>query len=114
MNCSAWVSSLPDLKGRSNLCTIFLAAALVFGVYIIGDSLIENDYKEKRLKPSTSLLGIAVGIKQKETVKKIVDKFLSCAFVVMLFHYDGIVDEWKDIEWHDNVIHLSAKNQTKW
>lgn len=32
----------------------------------------------------------------------------------MLFHYDSIVDEWKDLEWNDRVIHVSAVNQTKW
>lgn len=41
-------------------------------------------------------------------------QFLSSGFVVMLFHYDGIVDEWKDLEWSDLVIHISAVNQTKW
>ncbi|GMH24458.1 hypothetical protein Nepgr_026301 [Nepenthes gracilis] len=70
--------------------------------------------KLNKLKQSTSLLGMAVGIKQKYVVSKIVEKFLSCAFVVMLFHYDGIVDKWRDLEWSDRVIHLSAKNQTKW
>lgn len=35
-------------------------------------------------------------------------------FVVMLFHYDGIVDEWRDLEWSDRAIHVSAVNQTKW
>ncbi|XP_076913981.1 uncharacterized protein LOC143572818 [Bidens hawaiensis] len=32
----------------------------------------------------------------------------------MLFHYDGIVDEWKDLEWSSRAIHLSAISQTKW
>lgn len=41
-------------------------------------------------------------------------QFLSSNFTVMLFHYDGVVDEWKDYKWNDNVIHVSAKNQTKW
>ncbi|TYJ24280.1 hypothetical protein E1A91_A08G250500v1 [Gossypium mustelinum] len=43
-----------------------------------------------------------------------VKMFLSSDFVVMLFHYDGIVDEWKHFEWCDKVIHVSARNQTKW
>ncbi|KAL3523330.1 hypothetical protein ACH5RR_016164 [Cinchona calisaya] len=68
----------------------------------------------KKLNSSRSLFAIAVGIKQKETVDKMVRKFLSSNFVVMLFHYDGIVDEWKDLEWSDSVIHISALNQTKW
>lgn len=41
-------------------------------------------------------------------------QFLSSGFVVMLFHYDGIVDEWKEFQWSDLVIHVSAINQTKW
>ncbi|XVF72344.1 hypothetical protein PTKIN_Ptkin12aG0113900 [Pterospermum kingtungense] len=41
-------------------------------------------------------------------------KFLDSNFVVMLFHYDGVVDQWKDLEWNDQAIHVSAVNQTKW
>ncbi|KAK6139528.1 hypothetical protein DH2020_026728 [Rehmannia glutinosa] len=40
--------------------------------------------------------------------------FLGEDFVVMLFHYDGIVDEWRDFEWNGRVLHVSARNQTKW
>ncbi|MBA0572696.1 hypothetical protein Golob_003019, partial [Gossypium lobatum] len=70
----------------------------------------------KNVNPETSsnLLAIAVGIKQKEIVDQIVKKFPVSDFVVMLFHYDGIVDEWKDFEWSDRAIHVSAVNQTKW
>jgi hypothetical protein len=35
-------------------------------------------------------------------------------FVVMLFHYDGVVDEWRDLSWSNSAIHVSAVNQTKW
>ncbi|XP_042979636.1 uncharacterized protein LOC122309920 isoform X3 [Carya illinoinensis] len=65
-------------------------------------------------KPSVNLLAIAVGIKQKDLVNEIVKKFPSSNFIVMLFHYDGVVDEWRDLEWSDRAIHVSAKNQTKW
>ncbi|PQM42251.1 hypothetical protein Pyn_28433 [Prunus yedoensis var. nudiflora] len=65
-------------------------------------------------KPSMSLLAIAVGIKQKEIVDRIVKKFLSSDFVVMLFHYDGAVDKWRDLNWSDRAIHVSVMNQTKW
>jgi hypothetical protein len=34
--------------------------------------------------------------------------------VVMLFHYDGIVDDWRDLDWSDRAINVSAINQTKW
>ncbi|XP_074299781.1 uncharacterized protein LOC141630948 [Silene latifolia] len=57
---------------------------------------------------------MAVGVMQKEIVNDIVEKFLRHDFAVMLFHYDGVVDEWSDMKWNDRVIHVSAKNQTKW
>ncbi|KAL3349989.1 hypothetical protein AABB24_022833 [Solanum stoloniferum] len=69
---------------------------------------------EKKSPHSVNLLGIAVGIKQKEMVNKIVKKFLEHDFVVMLFHYDGVVDDWNDLEWSNRAIHISAMNQTKW
>ncbi|KAI4298919.1 hypothetical protein L6164_032428 [Bauhinia variegata] len=65
-------------------------------------------------KSSLNLLAIPVGIKQKEIVNKIVEKFPSSDFVVMLFHYDGAVDAWRDLAWSDYAIHVSAINQTKW
>ncbi|KAL4309073.1 hypothetical protein GQ457_01G007470 [Hibiscus cannabinus] len=70
--------------------------------------------KPGNLGPSANLLAIAVGIKQKEIVDRIIKKFPARDFVVMLFHYDGVVDEWRDLEWSDQAIHLSAVNQTKW
>lgn len=93
----------------------------------------------QKVNSTTSLFTAAVGIKQKETVDKMVRKvihfsasllklsfnvtfnklfvimqFLSSDFSVMLFHYDGVVDAWKDLEWANNVVHVSAVNQTKW
>lgn len=41
-------------------------------------------------------------------------QFLSDDFTIMLFHYDGVLDEWRDLHWTDNIIHVSALNQTKW
>ncbi|KAG6509784.1 hypothetical protein ZIOFF_027789 [Zingiber officinale] len=41
-------------------------------------------------------------------------KFASSNCMVMLFHYDGIVDKWKDLQWSDSALHISAMNQTKW
>ncbi|KAK8694182.1 hypothetical protein V6N13_071738 [Hibiscus sabdariffa] len=69
---------------------------------------------KKKPKLSKNLLAIAVGIKQKENVNKMVKKFPESDFAMMLFHYDGIVDQWKDLEWNDRAIHVSAANQTKW
>ncbi|KAK9287390.1 hypothetical protein L1049_015808 [Liquidambar formosana] len=73
-----------------------------------------SDMNNNNLKPSMNLLAMAVGIKQKQLVNQIVKKFLSSNFVVMLFHYDGVLDEWRDFTWNDYVIHVSAVNQTKW
>ncbi|CAL1352916.1 unnamed protein product [Linum trigynum] len=61
-----------------------------------------------------NLFAAAVGVKQKELVNKMVTKFLSSGFTVMLFHYDDNVDEWREFDWNSNVIHVSAHNQTKW
>ncbi|KAJ8425465.1 hypothetical protein Cgig2_018863 [Carnegiea gigantea] len=68
----------------------------------------------RKRNSSLSLLAMAVGIKQKELVDAIISKFMPCGFNVMLFHYDGVVDEWKVFEWNDKVVHVSAINQTKW
>ncbi|XP_031383144.1 uncharacterized protein LOC116197214 isoform X2 [Punica granatum] len=68
----------------------------------------------KNSRAEKSLLVLAVGIKQKEIVDKIVKKFPQSIFVVMLFHYDGVVDDWKNLEWSKHAVHVSAVNQTKW
>ncbi|XP_050225636.1 uncharacterized protein LOC126675098 isoform X2 [Mercurialis annua] len=65
-------------------------------------------------KSSINLFAAAVGINQRDIVDKMVQKFLSSNFTVMLFHYDGVVDEWNNCDWNDQVIHVSAPNQTKW
>ncbi|CAA0814083.1 Protein of unknown function (DUF707 [Striga hermonthica] len=72
---------------------------------------VSEDSKSTR---GPGLLAIAVGIKQKRLVDQIVKKFLENDFVVMLFHYDGVVDGWRDLEWSDRVVHITAPNQTKW
>lgn len=69
---------------------------------------------KKKLKSPTNLLAIAVGIKQKQNVNEIVKKFPLTDFAIMLFHYDGNVDGWRNLEWSNSVIHVSAINQTKW
>ncbi|KAH7684786.1 hypothetical protein IHE45_04G001100 [Dioscorea alata] len=70
--------------------------------------------KKKGKTTQKSLLAIAVGVKQKKVVNQIVQKFSSNNFVIMLFHYDGIVDGWKDMPWSGSALHVSAINQTKW
>ncbi|GAB2298713.1 hypothetical protein Dimus_032786 [Dionaea muscipula] len=61
-----------------------------------------------------NLLAMAVGIKQKHNVDIIVKKFLTENFTIMLFHYDGNIDGWSDLDWSNKAIHVMAQNQTKW
>ncbi|KAJ0248147.1 Lysine ketoglutarate reductase trans-splicing-like protein [Hirschfeldia incana] len=61
-----------------------------------------------------NLLAIPVGIKQKGNVDAIVKKFLPANFTVVLFHYDGHMDQWWDLEWTSKAIHIVAQDQTKW
>lgn len=63
---------------------------------------------------SLSLLAMPVGIRQKDTVDQIIKKFPAENFTVMLFHYDGVVDEWNEFPWSKGAIHIAASNQTKW
>ncbi|XP_021762791.1 uncharacterized protein LOC110727537 isoform X2 [Chenopodium quinoa] len=65
-------------------------------------------------KKNMNLLAMAVGLKQKESVDKIVRKFIVNNFFVMLFHYDGNVDDWKDLRWSSRALHIVAAHQTKW
>ncbi|XP_010274912.1 PREDICTED: uncharacterized protein LOC104610123 isoform X2 [Nelumbo nucifera] len=61
-----------------------------------------------------ALLAIPVGIKQKQNVDIMVQKFLSENCSILLFHYDGSVDGWNDLEWSNKAVHILAHNQTKW
>ena len=55
------------------------------------------------------LLCLTVGVKLKETVGKIVARFDLQQFAVMLFHYDGQVDAWSEMPWHDAVVHVRLR-----
>ncbi|KAL9856069.1 hypothetical protein AtNW77_Chr1g0011921 [Arabidopsis thaliana] len=61
-----------------------------------------------------NLLAIPVGLKQKGNVDALVKKFLPANFTIVLFHYDGNMDKWWDLEWSSKAIHIVAQNQTKW
>ncbi|XP_076882326.1 uncharacterized protein LOC143530764 [Bidens hawaiensis] len=61
-----------------------------------------------------NLLAMPVGLKQKRNVNTIVQKFLQQNFTIILFHYDGKLDGWQDLEWSNKAIHVVAQNQTKW
>lgn len=41
-------------------------------------------------------------------------QFRPANFTVVLFHYDGNMDKWWDLEWSSKAIHIVAQNQTKW
>ncbi|OIS99281.1 PREDICTED: uncharacterized protein LOC109230950 [Nicotiana attenuata] len=66
------------------------------------------------ISSSRNLLAIAVGVKQKSNVDALVQKFLSENFTIVLFHYDGHVDGWWDLQWSKEAVHIVANNQTKW
>ncbi|KAA8536613.1 hypothetical protein F0562_029091 [Nyssa sinensis] len=102
-----------------NRCMAFGSEALPEGIVVKTSNLEMRPLwgpvaDNKKSKPSVNLLAIAVGIKQKEIVNQIVEKFPANDFVVILFHYDGVVDEWSDLGWSGRVLHVSAMNQTKW
>ncbi|CAA7405705.1 unnamed protein product [Spirodela intermedia] len=61
-----------------------------------------------------NLLAMSAGLEQRGSVDLIVRKFLPENFTVILFHYDGNVDAWRDLHWSTSAIHVSALNQTKW
>ena len=35
-------------------------------------------------------------------------------WTIVLFHYDGRIDEWDQFEWAQTAIHISARKQSKW
>ncbi|KAL0407366.1 UNVERIFIED_CONTAM: hypothetical protein Slati_4050500 [Sesamum latifolium] len=41
-------------------------------------------------------------------------KFLPENFTIILFHYDGNLDGWWNLEWSREAVHIVAHNQTKW
>ncbi|GBG68299.1 hypothetical protein CBR_g2845 [Chara braunii] len=59
------------------------------------------------------LFAVAVGLAQIEIVNKMVSK-LSNRFTIMLFHYDGHVNDWEALQWPKEAIHIAATKQTKW
>ena len=59
-------------------------------------------------------MAVHVGIKNKAAVDKLVSKFPAGDFAVMLFHYDGAVEQWGDLEWSRRAVHVAAPGQTKW
>lgn len=59
------------------------------------------------------LLTFTVGIGQKAAIDAAVRKF-SKEWQILLFHYDGKVSEWDDLEWSRNAIHISTRKQAKW
>jgi hypothetical protein len=77
-------------------------------------SLYNEDEKEVQKAMPKNLLAMAVGIKQKNDVNDIVHKFPLNNFTIMLFHYDGVVDQWQDLPWSNQSIHIVALHQTKW
>ncbi|GAQ84024.1 hypothetical protein KFL_001730170 [Klebsormidium nitens] len=61
-----------------------------------------------------NLLVITAGIQQKENVDNMIEKFPASDFVYLIFHYDGIVEQWNTSPWFDAAIHIVGKRQSKW
>ncbi|XP_078169525.1 uncharacterized protein LOC144563943 isoform X2 [Carex rostrata] len=59
------------------------------------------------------LVAFAVSLTQKVVVNAAVQKF-SENFTILLFHYDGHVNEWDEFEWSKRAIHIGTRRQTKW
>ncbi|KAL3636408.1 hypothetical protein CASFOL_020955 [Castilleja foliolosa] len=59
------------------------------------------------------LVTFTVGYDLRNNIDKAVKKF-SDDFTILLFHYDGRINEWDDFEWSKRAIHISARKQTKW
>ncbi|XP_073226035.1 uncharacterized protein [Cicer arietinum] len=82
----------------------------------------ESDFYLRRLwgEPSEDLkkkpkylVTFTVGYDQRNNIDAAVKKF-SDDFTILLFHYDGRTSEWDQYEWSKNIIHISARKQTKW
>ncbi|KAL2927514.1 Oxygen-dependent choline dehydrogenase [Bienertia sinuspersici] len=58
------------------------------------------------------LVAFTVGYDQRANVDACIKKF-SENFTIILFHYDGRTSEWDEFEWSRQVIHVSARKQTK-
>ncbi|CAK9205423.1 unnamed protein product [Sphagnum troendelagicum] len=71
-----------------------------------------NPEEDLQHKPKY-LLTLTVGLKQKGFVNQCVKKF-SKEWQILLFHYDGHVNEWDDLEWSASAIHVSTHRQAKW
>ena len=41
-------------------------------------------------------------------------QFFSDGFSIMIFHYDGAVEQWGDLEWSRRAVHVAVPGQTKW
>ncbi|KAL5151256.1 hypothetical protein HKD37_13G037688 [Glycine soja] len=73
-----------------------------------------SNSRSKAVYSNSNLLAVPVGIKQKQNVDAMVQKFLRENFTIILFHYDGNVDGWWNLDWSSKAIHIVARNQTKW
>ncbi|KAL7610613.1 hypothetical protein Lser_V15G10422 [Lactuca serriola] len=79
--------------------------------------------ESETVSASTSLKGLPHGIieaksdlelKPSWSTSSLKSEFLQENFTIVLFHYDGMLDGWQDLEWSNNAIHVVAQNQTKW
>ncbi|KAK7339614.1 hypothetical protein VNO77_20292 [Canavalia gladiata] len=69
-------------------------------------------HEDLSIKPKY-LVTFTVGLDQKDNIDAAIKKF-SENFTIVLFHYDGLVNEWEKFEWSKRAIHISVRKQTKW
>ncbi|KAL2231378.1 UNVERIFIED_CONTAM: hypothetical protein Sindi_1732200 [Sesamum indicum] len=111
---------LSDPKSRSCLCSLFITVSLICGVYFIGSAWLRKDLFKGKCRPigtealPEGIITKSSNLEMRPLCGPVPEDFLGNDFAVMLFHYDGVVDKWHDLEWSNRVIHVSAINQTKW
>ncbi|KAK6786234.1 hypothetical protein RDI58_014759 [Solanum bulbocastanum] len=69
----------------------------------------ESDFYLRRLWGEPS----AICLNQKDNIDAAVQKFPE-DFQILLFHYDGRINEWEKFEWSKHAVHISVRKQTKW
>ncbi|KAK3003307.1 hypothetical protein RJ639_018329, partial [Escallonia herrerae] len=112
---------LTPKRQRALLCGPLPLAILVSATFFFASAFIVVDYKKGQCRPDGSEALPKGIVSRTSNLEMVFDpsyyrilQFPSTDFVIMLFHYDGIVDEWRDLEWSSRAIHVSALNQTKW
>lgn len=104
----------------SFLCNLFIE--IKFFEELIGDTSRDQTkgQRKRNYQQGSTLYPWVALARHSFNLEKCIDisirflQFPESDFVVMIFHYDGVVDQWRNLTWFDGAIHVSAPNQTKW